>query len=133
MVNDKPRLMIVDDEPDNLDLIYRTFRRQFQVIKANSPAQAIELLETEGEVALVISDQSMPEMTGIELLEKVKARFPKTICILLTGYSEEALEREASALGMAHIFRCISKPWDVEEFKLVVQQAVDAYHSTEPT
>ncbi|MGL5082928.1 MAG: response regulator [Microcoleaceae cyanobacterium] len=129
MVKDKLKLLIVDDEQDNLDLIYRTFRRQFQVLRAESPSQALELLQTEGEVAIVVSDQSMPEMTGIEFLSKVKICFPATVCMLLTGYSEEALKADMKGLGINHIFKCISKPWDAEEFKSVIQQAVEIYQA----
>ena len=62
----KPKMLVVDDEPDNLDLLYRTFRREFQVYKAESGIQALEVLEKEGEVAVIVSDQRMPEMKGTE-------------------------------------------------------------------
>lgn len=129
MPKQKPKLMVVDDEQDNLDLIYRTFRRQFQVFKADSPATALDILETEGEMAVIISDQSMPEMTGLELLSKVSDRFPNTISILLTGYSEEALETDPDTLSAAQILKCVTKPWDPEMFKAIVQQASEIYHS----
>ncbi|MGF1492395.1 MAG: response regulator [Microcoleaceae cyanobacterium] len=128
MPNQKPKLLIVDDEQDNLDLIYRTFRRQFQVLKADSPTQAMDILEAEGEIPIVLSDQSMPEMTGIEFLRKVNQIFPKTICMLLTGYSEEALESE-SENDLSHIDQYISKPWNPTEFKTVIQEAFELYQS----
>ena len=64
--------MVVDDEPNNLDLLYRTFRREFKVIKAESATSAMEIIEAEGEMAIIISDQSMPDMTGIQFLRKTK-------------------------------------------------------------
>ena len=57
----KAKMLVVDDEPDNLDLLYRTFRRDFQVLKAESGVHALEMLNQEGEVAVIISDQRMPE------------------------------------------------------------------------
>ena len=129
MPKQKPKLMVVDDEQDNLDLIYRTFRRQFQIFKADSPVAALNILETEGEMAVIISDQSMPEMTGVEFLSKVSTRFPNTISILLTGYSEDAIKGDPEILSAAHIFKCVTKPWEAEMFKAVVQQASEIYHS----
>ena len=62
----KAKMLVVDDEPDNLDLLYRTFRRDFMVLKAESGMHALQVLEAEGEVAVIISDQRMPEMKGTE-------------------------------------------------------------------
>ena len=82
---EKPKLMVVDDEPENLDLLYRTFRRQFQIFKADGPIGALEMLDREGEMAVIISDQLMPQMNGIEFLSTTIDRFPDTIRILLSG------------------------------------------------
>ena len=84
----KPKLLVVDDEPDNLDLLYRTFRRDFQVIKAENGLKALETLSHEGEVAVIISDQRMPEMKGTEFLSKTVPDFPDTIRIILTGFTD---------------------------------------------
>lgn len=119
--------MVVDDEQANLDLIYRTFRRHFPVFLANSPATALEILDAEGEMAIIISDQSMPEMTGIEFLSKISDRYPNTIRILLTGYSEDALEHDPEII---RIFKCVSKPWDPQNLREIVQQAAEVYQAT---
>ncbi|MDE5114058.1 MAG: response regulator, partial [Trichodesmium sp. St15_bin1_1] len=81
-MSEKPKLMVVDDEPNNLDLLYRTFRREFQVFRAESASLGIEILEKEGEMAVIISDQSMPDMTGVEFFIETKDSFPDTIRIL---------------------------------------------------
>jgi len=130
MPESKLKLMVVDDEQDNLDLLYRTFRREFQVFRADSPTRAISILDTEGEMAVIISDQSMPEMTGIEFFSRVTQLFPDTIRILLTGYSEDALDVDSVTLAAADIFKCITKPWDAVDFKLVIQKAVETYKSS---
>lgn len=124
----KLKLMVVDDESDNLDLIYRTFRRQFQVFRADSPASAMQILDTEGEMAVIISDQSMPEMSGIELLRKISQEFPHTIRILLTGYAEEVIDGGEGLTS--HIFKCITKPWDPGEFKALLEEAAQIYQDT---
>ncbi|MGB3534896.1 MAG: response regulator [Microcoleaceae cyanobacterium] len=119
----KPKLLVVDDERENLDLMYRTFRREFQVFRAESPAVAIDILSTQGEMAVIISDQSMPEMTGIEFLSKTVELYPQTIRILLTGYAAEELNPEETT----HIFKLISKPWNPEELKSTIKHAAVVY------
>ncbi|SKB11472.1 Response regulator receiver (CheY) and GAF domain protein [Planktothrix sp. PCC 11201] len=130
MPGSKLKLMVVDDERDNLDLLYRTFRREFQVFRADSPSGAMDILDQEGEMAVIISDQSMPEMTGIEFFSRVTQLFPDTIRILLTGYSEDALDVDSVTMAAADIFKCITKPWDTEDFKQIIQKAVETYKNS---
>ncbi len=119
------KLMVVDDEPDNLDLLYRTFRRDFHVFKADGAVSALKRLETEGEMAVIISDQRMPLMNGTEFLSKTVDRFPDTIRILLTGYTD--VEDLVEAINSGKVFKYITKPWNPEHLKAVVQQAADTY------
>ncbi|MEL6138227.1 MAG: response regulator [Cyanobacteria bacterium J06626_23] len=121
----KPRMLVVDDEPDNLDLLYRTFRREYQVLRAESGVQALEILQSEGEVAVIISDQRMPEMTGTEFLSKTVPEFPDTVRIILTGFTD--VEDLVQAINDGQVYRYITKPWDPEELKAVVQRAADTY------
>ncbi|XZO00856.1 MAG: SpoIIE family protein phosphatase [Microcoleus sp.] len=121
----KLKLMVVDDEPDNLDLLYRTFRRDFQVYKADSALSALEVLDAQGEMAVIISDQRMPEMNGTEFLGKTVERFPDTIRILLTGYTD--VEDLVEAINSGQVFKYITKPWNPEELKLVINQASETY------
>ena len=121
----KLKLMVVDDEPDNLDLLYRTFRRDFQVYKADSALSALEVLDQQGEMAVIISDQRMPEMNGTEFLGRTVERFPDTIRILLTGYTD--VEDLVEAINAGQVFKYITKPWNPEELKTVIQQASDTY------
>ncbi|MEC4895969.1 MAG: SpoIIE family protein phosphatase [Oscillatoria sp. PMC 1051.18] len=123
--NRKLKLMVVDDEPDNLDLLYRTFRREFNVFKADGALKALEILDTEGEMAVIISDQRMPVMNGTELLGKTVERFPETIRILLTGYTD--VEDLVEAINSGKVFKYITKPWNPEKLKEVVQQAAETY------
>lgn len=121
----KLKLMVVDDEPDNLDLLYRTFRRDFHVFKADGAKSALQLLEKEGEMAVIISDQRMPLMNGTEFLSKTVDRFPDTIRILLTGYTD--VEDLVEAINSGKVFKFITKPWNPENLKTVVNQAAEIY------
>lgn len=121
----KLKLMVVDDEPDNLDLLYRTFRRDFHVFKADGAMSALKILDQEGEMAIIISDQRMPLMNGTEFLSKTVDRFPDTIRILLTGYTD--VEDLVDAINSGKVFKYITKPWNPENLKTVVQQAADTY------
>jgi Response regulator containing CheY-like receiver, AAA-type ATPase, and DNA-binding domains len=102
-MSEKPKLMVVDDESNNLDLLYRTFRREFQVFRAENASLGIEILEKEGEMAVIISDQSMPDMTGVEFFIETKDSFPDTIRILLTGYGEEQINSDLDEIQQADI------------------------------
>lgn len=121
----KPKILVVDDEPDNLDLLYRTFRRDFQVLKASSGADALSVLTAEGEVAVIISDQRMPEMKGTEFLSKTVPQFPNTIRIILTGFTD--VEDLVEAINSGQVYKYITKPWDPLELKDVVQRATETY------
>ncbi|MBD2163800.1 SpoIIE family protein phosphatase [Calothrix membranacea FACHB-236] len=121
----KLKLMVVDDEPDNLDLLYRTFRRDFEVYQANHARAALEILDKEGEMAVIISDQRMPEMNGTEFLSRTVERFPDTIRILLTGFTD--VEDLVDAINSGQVFKYITKPWNPQRLKALVEQATDTY------
>lgn len=121
----KPKMLVVDDEPDNLDLLYRTFRRDFNVLRSDSGVHALEVLKQEGEVAVIISDQRMPEMKGTEFLSKTVPQFPDTVRIILTGFTD--VEDLVEAINSGQVYKYITKPWDPNELKAVVQRAADTY------
>lgn len=121
----KPKMLVVDDEPDNLDLLYRTFRRDFRVFKADSGANALEVLSAEGEVAVIISDQRMPEMKGTEFLSQTVPQFPDTVRIILTGFTD--VEDLVEAINSGQVYKYITKPWDPNELKGVVDRAAETY------
>jgi serine phosphatase RsbU (regulator of sigma subunit)/CheY-like chemotaxis protein len=121
----KLKLMIVDDEPDNLDLLYRTFRRDFDVVRADSAISALKLLDQQGEMAVIISDQRMPEMLGTEFLSKTVDRYPDTIRIVLTGYTD--VEDLVEAINAGKVFKYITKPWKPQQLQVVVEQAAETY------
>lgn len=115
----------MDDEPDNLDLLYRTFRRDYEVFRAESATDALEILDEQGEMAMIISDQRMPEMLGTEFLSRTVARFPDTIRIVLTGYTD--VEDLVDAINSGKVFKYITKPWKPQQLQVVVEQAAETY------
>ncbi|BAZ16427.1 adenylate cyclase carrying two-component hybrid sensor and regulator domains [Calothrix sp. NIES-4071] len=125
-VNSKPKILVVDDEPDNLDLLYRTFYREYKVIKANSGPDALELLKSEGDISVIISDQRMPMMSGTEFLSLTATQYPDIIRIILTGYTD--VEDLVEAINAGKVFKYVTKPWEAEELKAVVRQALDTHN-----
>lgn len=122
------RVLFVDDEENNLKAFKSTFRREMDVLLANSGAEALELLEQE-EVHVIISDQRMPGMTGSEFLSHAKDRFPRAMRMLLTGFSD--LEAVISAVNEGGIFAYCTKPWDVNDLTLKIKQAHDLFQLKE--
>ncbi|MGL4378858.1 MAG: response regulator [Microcoleaceae cyanobacterium] len=122
----KLKILVVDDEPDNLDLLYRTFHRDYKVLRADSGPDALELLAQEGEVAVIISDQRMPLMSGTEFLSLTASQYPDTIRIILTGYTD--VEDLVEAINSGKVFKYVTKPWEAEDLKAVVKQAIDTHN-----
>ncbi len=124
--NPKLKILIVDDEPDNLDLLYRTFHRDYKVLRAESGPAALEILAKQGEVAVIISDQRMPKMSGTEFLSLTAAQYPDVIRIILTGYTD--VEDLVEAINAGKVFKYVTKPWDAQELRTLVSQAVDTHN-----
>jgi response regulator RpfG family c-di-GMP phosphodiesterase len=113
-------LLIVDDEPHVCDSVHDLLRREFRVLKANSADEGYRIMQEE-EVHIVMSDQRMPQITGVELLTKVKARHPQAIRMLFTGFAD--LESIIAAINQGHIYQFMKKPWQPEELIAAVRQA----------
>ena len=116
----KGRVLCVDDEPNILRALSWLLRKEFQVITAQSAYEGLELIRT-GDFDVVISDQRMPEMSGVDFLSQVKELAPRAIRILLTGYSD--LQAVLRSVNESEIFRFVTKPWDVVELPAIIAQA----------
>ncbi|MBD0335188.1 MAG: response regulator [Cyanobacteria bacterium Co-bin13] len=121
----KPKLLVVDDEPDNLDLLYRTFYREFQVLRADDGLAALNILAAHPDVAVIISDQRMPGMSGTEFLRRTAADYPDIMRIILTGYTD--VEDLVGAINEGKVFKYVTKPWDDVELREIVRQALEAH------
>ena len=122
----KPKILIVDDEPDNLDLLYRSFYREYRVLRADDGVSALSILNQEKEIAVIISDQRMPNMSGTELLSLAAAQYPDIVRIILTGYTD--VEDLVEAINTGKVFKYVTKPWEPEDLKAVVKQGLETHN-----
>jgi len=117
-------LLVVDDEPDVCDSVHDLLRLEFQVLKARSADEGYRLMQ-ENEVHIIMTDQRMPKVSGVELLTNVRARYPHAVRILFTGYAD--VEAVIAAINQGRIFRFLSKPWQPEEIEGAVREAAAEY------
>lgn len=117
-------LLVVDDEADVCDSVHDLLRREFRVLKATSAKEGYRIMQEE-EVHIIMTDQRMPMVTGVELLAKVKARNPWAVRMLFTGFAD--LESIIAAINQGHVYQFIKKPWQPEELQNAVRQAAVEY------
>ena len=117
-------LLVVDDEPDVCDSVHDLLRREFRVLKATSAQEGFRLMRDE-EVHIVMTDQRMPRITGVELLETIKSRNPNAVRMLFTGYAD--LESIVAAINQGHVYQFLKKPWQPEELLAAVRMAAKEY------
>ncbi len=120
-------ILIVDDEPDVLFSLSGLLRRDFQVFTAESGAAALEILR-DHPVQVIMTDQRMPTMTGVELMQRVRTEHPEAIRIVFTGYADARAVMDAINTG--ELYRYISKPWDPEDLIELLRQAAQKYDET---
>jgi|GEM_PF-1765224 len=121
---EKYNILYVDDEEINLKVFESDFRREFNVFKAISPKEGFKIIE-KNKIQVVISDQRMPEMSGIEFLKKVKSENPIIKLIILTGYTDYEVLKEA--INRNVLWGYLNKPYDYENLKSVILGAGEAY------
>ncbi|MEL6593872.1 MAG: adenylate/guanylate cyclase domain-containing protein, partial [Bacteroidota bacterium] len=118
-------ILYVDDEPQNLVSFKATFRREYDIKTAGSGEEGLEKLKESGPVHLIITDQRMPGMTGVEFLKKTLPDFPESVRMILTGYSD--MEAIIKLINDAQIYRYITKPWDAHELRMTIENARQFY------
>lgn len=123
--NPKYSILYIDDEEHNLISFNSTFRRAYNVYVATSGLVGLEIME-QNEIHLVITDQRMPEMTGVEFLEKIMPLYPDCIRMIMTGFSD--MDAIIQAINKGNIYRYISKPWNREELKITIDGALEVYN-----
>jgi DNA-binding NtrC family response regulator len=119
----KYNILYVDDEDVNLRVFYSTFRREFNVFTANSASKGLELLENT-KIDLVITDQRMPDITGVEFLKIIHERYPEIppTRLIVSGFAKD----EDIELAFIHykLFSFVPKPWDAENLKQIIFNAI---------
>lgn len=119
---DMYKILLVDDEPDNLALLYRTLRGKYDITKTTSPIEALDILN-KNKIDLVISDHKMPEMDGVEFLKRVYDKYPDTMRLLVTAYTDSTILIDA--INYAKIYRYIKKPFEPNELLLTVSNTLE--------
>jgi response regulator RpfG family c-di-GMP phosphodiesterase len=122
-----PTLLVVDDEPLVLSSLERLFKADFQVFKADNGPRAIEIMQSE-RIDVLISDQRMPGMTGVQVLERAREISPATMRILLTGYAD--LEAVRGAVNAGEVFRYLTKPWSNSVLRETVKACLNAAYAS---
>lgn len=118
-------VLVVDDEADNLDAFRFSFRKGFRILTAQSAEAGLQILQRE-KVAVIVADQRMPGLTGLQFLEKARALAKLAVPIIVTAYTDVDVLIEA--INSGHIYRYITKPWDSKELRGVLLSALERYH-----
>ena len=117
-----PKILYVDDEVINLELLQLTFLNEFTVVTAESSREGLKLLALNPDIHVVISDLKMPVMNGLEFIKEVKRNNPEKVCMLLTGFMESEIMLEG--FNKELIFRYLMKPWNKDELAGTIREAL---------
>lgn len=120
----KHTLLVVDDEIDVCDSVHDLLRKEFTVLKARSAEEGLKLMR-ENEVHIIMTDQRMPKVTGVELLQSIRTGHPQAIRMLFTGYAD--LDSVIVAINQGHIFKFLKKPWQPDDLTDAVRDAAAEY------
>ncbi len=121
----KIKVLYVDDEENNLLSFKATFRMKYQIFTAISAQDAILILKENPQISVIITDQRMPEMTGVEFLESILDTYPDPVRLLLTGYAD--INAVIDAVNKGQIYHYLSKPWKEEELSETIDKAHEIY------
>jgi DNA-binding NtrC family response regulator len=122
----KRPILVVDDEPEMLFSLKGLLRQEFEVFTAGSAAEGAEILQKQV-IHLVMTDQRMPQVTGVEFLSRIKNQYPSAMRLIFTGYAD--IKAVIDAINQGNVFRYITKPWDPEELLESLREAGRRYDS----
>lgn len=120
----KIKVLYIDDEESNLNAFKASFRRDFDIKLANSSFEAVEILENTP-IEIIISDQKMPKITGVEFFESIIDKYPNAIRILLTGFSD--IDAVINAINKGKVYSYVTKPWNDFDLRQMIQNAHNYY------
>lgn len=123
-MEEKINILYVDDERSNLTAFKASFRRDYNIFIAETINEALEILNGQ-EIQIILTDQRMPEMTGVEFLQSVIPDHPEPIRILVTGYSD--IQAVIDAINKGQVYKYISKPWNNEYLKVAMDKAYEVF------
>lgn len=125
MSDNKIKVLYIDDEIHNLTSFKAVFRLKYKVYTAISGKEALQIINEHPDIEIIVTDQRMPEMTGVEFLESILEAHPFPMRILLTGYAD--LKAVVEAINKGKIFHYLSKPWAEEELDDTIAKAYEVY------
>jgi DNA-binding NtrC family response regulator len=120
----KHPILLVDDESEILFSLRGLLRKEFEVFTAESGAEALEILRRQP-IHVLMTDQRMPQMTGVELLRRAQGDCPEAIRMIFTGYAD--IKAVVEAINQGKIYRYLTKPWDPDELRAVLHEACAHY------
>jgi ActR/RegA family two-component response regulator len=119
-------ILYVDDEAKALKYFERAYSRSFTIFTAEGPEDGLRLLnEHADKIGIIVSDQRMPKITGVEFLSQVRKHYPSKVRILTTAYSD--LDSAIQSVNEGHIYQYVVKPWDIQDFGLTLKRAAEYY------
>lgn len=122
----KHTILAIDDEENNLSLLRRTLRNNYNVLVASSGAEALDIIQEHGnEISLIVSDQKMPIMEGTEFFQRISENYPDIVKILLTGHSN--IDILIDAINECHLFQYILKPFEPEQLCMIIESGIKKY------
>ncbi|GAK55445.1 signal transduction histidine kinase [Candidatus Vecturithrix granuli] len=122
---EKQTILYVDDDQENLRAFRRLFRKHYDVLIAESGAEGLQLLEAHAPIPVIITDQRMPEMTGIEFLEQSIRISPHSVRMIITGFTD--VQALIDSINTGSVYRYITKPWDEQDLYVTIKRAVENY------
>ena len=120
----KHTILVVDDETDVCDSVHDLLRREFNVLRARGAEEGFKLL-TENEVHVIMTDQRMPKVTGVEMLSRARKGHPRAVRMLFTGNAD--VDSVIQAINQGHVYRFLKKPWQPSDLQDAVREAADEY------
>src|SRR5215213_5929083 len=124
MAINRHTILVVDDEPDVVKSVQDLLRFDYRVLGATSADEGLRIMEG-NEVHVVMTDQRMPETTGVEFLTHVRGEHPEAIRLLFTGYAD--IRAVIEAINQGNVFRYLTKPWDPDELQAIIRQGCERY------
>ncbi len=124
----KPRILYIDDEKENLNLFRQIFYMDYEVFISAGGKEALHLLEREEEMAIVVTDQLMTGMSGTEVLSEVAEQYPDTTRMIITAYSDPSIMLDS--INQGHVYRYILKPWDDVDLRSAIKNGAEKYALT---
>ena len=119
------KILYIDDDAENLRTFKRLFRKEYEILLAESGEEGLQLLQEHAPISIIITDQRMPEMTGIEFLDQSIRISPDSIRMILTGFTD--VQALIDAINTGRVYRYITKPWDEQELYVTLKRAIDSY------